>query len=132
MHELALTENILNTVLRYAADTNATRVTDVYFVVGQFSDVADESVQFYWDLISPGTFCQSTQLHFEHWPTALKCLNCGGTFALPDDRVTCPACDSERVQIISGDEFRLDSIQVDTPQAVIRSAIGELIEDLHD
>lgn len=57
MHELALTENILNTVLRYAADTNATRVTDVYFVVGQFSDVVDESVQFYWDLISPGTFC---------------------------------------------------------------------------
>ncbi len=131
MHELAMTENVLNTALRYANSAQAVRVTDVYFVVGQLSSIADDSVQFYWDTISPGTLCQGALLHFEHVPAALKCLNCGNTFALPDDRIACPDCDSERVQVMSGDEFRLDSIQVDTAQAVTRSAIGELIEDIH-
>jgi hydrogenase nickel incorporation protein HypA/HybF len=127
MHELALTETILNTTLRYAANGNAQRVTDVYFVVGQLSEITDESVQFYWDLISPGTICEGARLHFDHQPAQLKCRNCDHIFALPDDRIACPHCNSEHVQVISGSDFRLDSIEIANADEASLTDVGELI-----
>ncbi len=127
MHELMLTQTILDTALRYAIEAQAARVIDLYFVVGQFSDVADESVQFYWDHISPGTLCGGARLHFDHVPANLQCLNCSHTFTFPEDRIVCPMCASEQVRVLSGDEFRLDSIDVATPNEVSPVVIGTVI-----
>jgi hydrogenase nickel incorporation protein HypA/HybF len=127
MHELMLTQAILETATRYAAEVRAARVTDLYFVVGQFSDVADESVQFYWDQISPGTICEGARLHFDHAPANLQCLNCGHMFTFPEDRIACPLCASEQVRVLSSIEFRLDSINIVSTDEVSQAAIGELI-----
>ncbi len=127
MHELAMTENILNTALHYATQANAQRVTDLYFVVGQLSNIADESVQFYWDTISPDTLCAGARLHFEHEPAQLKCLSCQHIFVLPDDRIACPQCQNERVQVIGGMDFRLASIEIATANEMLQTDIGELI-----
>lgn len=127
MHELMLTQAILETATRYAAEMRAARVTDLYFVVGQFSDVADESVQFYWDQISPGTICEGARLHFDHAPANLQCQNCGHTFTLLNDRIICPVCGSEQMRMLSGIEFRLDSINIVSTDEVSQAAIGELI-----
>lgn len=127
MHELMMTEAILGTALRYAIAARAARVTDLYFVVGQFSDVTDESVQFYWDQLSPGTICEGARLHFDHAPAQLQCLICNHSFTLLNDRIPCPMCASEQVRVLSGDEFRLDSINVATAAEVSPAAIGEVI-----
>ena len=127
MHELALTENILNTALRYAAQANAQRVTDLHFVVGQLSVIADDSIQFYWDSITPGTLCADARLHFQHVPAQLKCLNCEHIFDLPADKIVCPQCDSERVQMQTGTDFCLASIDIVTEQESAQAHIDELI-----
>jgi hydrogenase nickel incorporation protein HypA/HybF len=116
MHELAVTESVLNTALDHARKVGAQRVTDVYLRVGQLSSIVDDSVQFYWDLISADTLCAGAKLHFERIAARFTCLDCGTTFDLRDELTPCPVCGSERINLISGDEFYLDAIEVVTPE----------------
>ncbi|HJS20977.1 MAG TPA: hydrogenase maturation nickel metallochaperone HypA [Anaerolineales bacterium] len=114
MHELAVTENILNLALESANNAGAARVTDLYLVIGSLSSIVDESVQFYWDIIAEGTICQDATMHFERMPARLMCQDCSKEYQLERDLEFCPACRSSNVKIVQGDEFRLESIGIDT------------------
>ncbi|NSW51421.1 MAG: hydrogenase maturation nickel metallochaperone HypA [Anaerolineae bacterium] len=111
MHELAVTESILNITTRFARQENATRVTDVYLVIGDLSSIIDDSVQFYWDFITKDTVCEKSLLHFRRIPARAKCNNCGHEFQLKE-LMPCPQCDSARFKIIEGEEFYVDSIKI--------------------
>lgn len=112
MHELSVTESIIDIVTRHAQQANAKQVTDVYLVIGKLSSIIDDSVQFYWDIVSQDTFCAGARLHFERIPARLLCLDCSTTYTLDDGLSPCPQCQSARVKIISGEEFRVDSIEI--------------------
>jgi Zn finger protein HypA/HybF involved in hydrogenase expression len=47
-------------------------------------------------------------------PATLLCLDCGVTYTLDRELTGCPSCNGERVKVIGGDEFRLDSIDIET------------------
>ena len=64
MHELPVTESIFDIAKRYGQQANANRITDVYIVIGQLSSIVDDSVQFYWDIITRDTICDGAALHF--------------------------------------------------------------------
>ena len=112
MHELAVTESILDIATKHARQANASHVTDIYLVIGQLSSIVDDSVQFYWDIISQDSICSAAKLHFQRVPASLSCLDCGTTYTLDGELTFCPACHSSRVKVISGDEFHLDSIEI--------------------
>lgn len=114
MHELAITENLLKLAQQHAQQAHAARVTDLYLVIGQLSSIVDDSVQFYWDIISAGTMCEAARLHFERVPARLQCLDCHTAYTLDGELIACPQCRGERVKVVSGDEFRLDSIEIET------------------
>lgn len=116
MHELAVTENILELAVRHGEEAGATRVTELHCVIGQLSSIFDDSVQFYWDIISRGTICEGAQLHFDRVPARLRCRECQYEYIIASGLTSCPACGSMRVQVIAGDEFRLDSITIADPE----------------
>ena len=94
----------------------ATAETDVcrgmgYLVIGTLSSVVDDSVQFYWDFVSEGTAAEGAILHFRRIPAELACQACGQTYS-PDENLTCPVCESSNIQIISGQEFFLEAIEI--------------------
>jgi hydrogenase nickel incorporation protein HypA/HybF len=122
MHELAVTENILNITLQHAAQANAVRVTSLHLVIGQLSSIVDDSVQFYWDMISAETICEGAQLHFERRPAMLKCLDCDQIYALSGELTDCPNCHSARIKVVAGEEFYLDSIEVEAESALAPAA----------
>ena len=113
MHELAVTESILNIATQHAMQANAVRVTDVRLVIGQMSSIVDDSVKFYWDMISEGTMCEGAQLHFERRPTVLQCLDCDQTYTLDGELVDCPNCHSAHIKVVSGEEFYVESIEIE-------------------
>jgi hydrogenase nickel incorporation protein HypA/HybF len=113
MHELPVTESILEIALRYAKKAQATRITDLHLVIGQLATLVDDSIQFYWDMIAKDTIAEGARLHFQRIPAELLCLDCGNRYAPDDEILACPKCQSVRVKVTAGEEFRLDSIDVE-------------------
>lgn len=119
MHELPITQSILEISLRHAQQAGAQRITDLYLVIGQLSYVMDDSVQFYWDMIAKDTPAEGARLHFKRIPAELLCLDCGRRYSPDGETLACPNCQSVRVKVAAGDEFRLDSIDVDSAETVV-------------
>jgi hydrogenase nickel incorporation protein HypA/HybF len=113
MHELAITENILDITIRHAEQAGATRVTNLHLVIGQLASIVDDSVQFYWDIISTGTIAEKAQLHFRRIPTELLCLKCNSRYFPTDIDMACPKCNSLQIKVVAGEEFFLESIDID-------------------
>jgi hydrogenase nickel incorporation protein HypA/HybF len=113
MHELAVTESVLEIALRHAAEAGGGRITDLYLVIGRLSSVVDDSVQFYWDIISRGTAAEGATLHFRRVPIEMHCEDCDLSYAPDGEDLSCPKCAGTRVTVIAGDEFRLEAIDVD-------------------
>lgn len=116
MHELAVTEGLLEVALRHAEAAEAVRVTDLYLVIGRLSSIVDDSVAFYWDAVSRGTMAEGARLHFRRVPVAMRCLACDTAYEPGGDDLGCPACGGERVQVTAGEEFHLEAIDVATAE----------------
>jgi hydrogenase nickel incorporation protein HypA/HybF len=117
MHELAITEGILNIATEHASKSNAARVTDIYLVIGRLSSIVDDSVQFYWDFVSKDTICQGSTLHFTTVPARLSCMDCQQEYTLDGELSACPSCSSSHIRVLSGEEFYLDSIAIEVESA---------------
>ena len=113
MHELSVTENILEIALRHARSADANRITDLYLVIGDLSSIIDNSVQFYWEIITKDTVAEGSVLHFERIKTELNCLICNQKYYPNDNDFACPECGGLRIDIVSGDEFFLEAINVE-------------------
>jgi hydrogenase nickel incorporation protein HypA/HybF len=121
MHELSVTESILAIALRHGERANAKQISDLYLVIGSLSSIVDNSVQFYWDLISEGTIAEGANLHFHRIPAELVCRECDTSYS-PESSLTCPKCDSSKIWIKSGQEFYLESI------GIVEDALNEPVE----
>ncbi len=110
MHELSVTQGILDIALKNAGTR---KVNQVNLVIGQFASIVDDSVQFYWDIISKGTPAEGSSLHFERIPGEMTCQSCGYTFHPTGETFDCPTCSSPLVRISKGEEFQVDSIDVE-------------------
>ena len=113
MHELSVTESILNIAVKHANQAKARKVTDIYIVIGRLSSIVDESVQFYWDILTEDTICAASKLHFQRKEARFLCADCHNEFTLENDMMPCPRCGSIRLEVISGDEFFIDSIEIE-------------------
>ena len=113
MHELAVTESILEIAVRHAQEQNARRITGLYLVLGGWSSVVDDSVQFYWDIISEGTIARGAALHFRRVPVTLACQDCGREYHPEGERLPCPQCGGANAQVKTGEEFFLEAIDVE-------------------
>jgi hydrogenase nickel incorporation protein HypA/HybF len=122
VHELPVTQSILEISLRRANDVNATRITDLYLVIGQLSSLVDDSVQFYWDIIAKDTIADGAKLHFRRVPAELQCTLCATKFRPEDDDLSCPSCGNIGAKITAGDEFFLEAIDVENEES---SSSGE-------
>lgn len=113
MHELAVTQSILDIVLDYANKANATKITKIYLVIGDLSSIVDESVQFYWEIIAKDTIAEQAALIFRRVAASFECLECQTVYQLDGQIVFCPSCGSSRIKILSGEEFYLEAIDVE-------------------
>jgi len=113
MHEMAITEEILRVSIEHAERANARRITDIRLVVGSLSSVVDDSVQFYFDFLSPGTIAEGAVLHFDRVAARLRCRECGSPFEPNGNNWSCPQCDTVGGEVIAGKEFYLDTLEIE-------------------
>jgi hydrogenase nickel incorporation protein HypA/HybF len=113
MHEMAITEEILRISVEHAERAGAERMTDIHIVIGDLSSVVDDSVQFYFDFLSPGTLAEGAELHFHRVAARLRCRQCETEFEPQGIDWRCPNCQSMGGEVIAGREFFIESIEVE-------------------
>jgi hydrogenase nickel incorporation protein HypA/HybF len=113
VHELGITDQLLMLTLKHAEQAGAVRVVRLRLLIGEFSSVVDESIQFYWDMMTEGTIAEGAELCFAYVPGKLACADCGEIVLFGDYDGRCPGCGGTRLSTHDGSQFRLESIEVE-------------------
>ena len=110
MHELALCGSIATIVSRHAAGRP---VSLVRLRVGRLRQVAPDTLEFCWAMVCESTPLAGAKLAIESVPVLLRCTACGTEQELAEElSFTCPSCGSTAVEVITGEEFSVASIDV--------------------
>ncbi len=112
MHEMAVTRSVLDIAIRHAQQADASRITQIKLVIGEMTGIVDDSLQFYFDFLSQDTMAKGASLVFDRRPAVYRCRECETTFHPEGLDWTCPACDALAFEVVSGREFRIESIEV--------------------
>lgn len=114
MHELAITQGILSVVLETAEAAGARRVLAIDLTVGALTGYVDDSIRFYFDLLSRGTSAEGAILRIRREPGEGHCQTCGARFPVePPVLPTCPFCGSPQIQITGGTRCLVERIEVE-------------------
>ena len=108
MHELAITEGVVQAVTERLPDAT---ITCVNLEIGAMSGVVADSVRFCFDLVTEGTKLQGARLEISEPAARGRCRDCGSEFE-PDGPIALCACGSVDVAILSGRELRITSVEV--------------------
>jgi hydrogenase nickel incorporation protein HypA/HybF len=108
MHELAIAENVLETITARTADR---KVHAVRLEVGKLSGVSADSLRFCFELAAAGTGVDGAVLDIVEPAGRARCGTCFQEFALQDLILLC-ACGSSDVRVLAGDELRILSVEV--------------------
>ena len=97
MHELSVTRQIFEVVLRHAEKNGANKVILVNLEIGDLCDMEPEWLQRYFDHLAKGTIAEGAELRAERKPASFRCDGCGHVFTVrfrEVERVVCPECDA--------------------------------------
>jgi hydrogenase nickel incorporation protein HypA/HybF len=112
VHELSLAGAVIDTAERHAGGR---RVMVVRLRLGELRQVVPDSLAFYFEHVARGTLCEGAELEHEVVKAELTCAGCDARFALDGASFRCPQCGSADVAIESGNEFEVESIEVEEP-----------------
>jgi len=128
MHEMTVTQAMLNMALEYA---KGCRITDIYLQVGKLSAVVPESVELYFEYLSKDTLAEGATLHFEIQPVEMTCQDCGQQADLSEWADEAPqtimlkaitrgcGCGSQNLRVTGGVSFGMVSLEVEDPLTTV-------------
>jgi hydrogenase nickel incorporation protein HypA/HybF len=115
MHELPITESILNIVLKHARMNNAQKVMTIHLQIGKLTDLQDEWLQRYFDYLSKGTLAEGAKLNIERMPVTVQCNTCQVSYeadVAQMGELVCPACGGNSGTLLSGRDYHIKSMEV--------------------
>jgi hydrogenase nickel incorporation protein HypA/HybF len=107
MHELALSESIVDTVVDYARRERIARVSRVVIEIGAAASVDPQALLFCFPIAAAETVAANAELIIHRIALQARCDACQTEYA-PENLITaCPACGSFARTILSGRELRV-------------------------
>ncbi len=114
MHEMGIAEGILSSAITGAEGAGGTRINTVDITVGVLTEVMEDALQFAWEAIRVGTMAEGAVLNVTMTDATSRCSDCGHEWV--HDRYSgaqCPSCDGYLIQLLSGRELKIDTIDID-------------------
>ena len=69
MHEMHLVKDLFQDILKHAKDNSAKKVNKVYLKMGEFTEINEEILTFFFKEQGKGTVLEGAELVFEKSPT---------------------------------------------------------------
>ena len=113
MHELAITEGIIETAVPAAQKNGAEKILEIRLRIGELSGVVPECIREYFEAASRGTIAEGAKILFEMSPALIHCRECAYDGTISRGTYTCPRCGSAAFSITGGREFYVESLKVE-------------------
>jgi hydrogenase nickel incorporation protein HypA/HybF len=114
MHELSLTQSLIDIVEDYARREGFTRVNVLKLSFGRLAGIDPGALEFTFEIQSRGTKAEGAQLEFDIRPAILYCKNCKQDSVSEGFLFLCPLCGGGEVILAGGtEELKLLEMDVD-------------------
>jgi hydrogenase nickel incorporation protein HypA/HybF len=110
VHELSLSSAIVNTVAKHA---EGRRVAVVNLRVGKLRQVIPDTLEFYFEFVARDSVCEGARLEQVLIEARLRCRPCAREWAIEIPAFRCPTCGGSEVEIAAGNEFEVESIEIE-------------------
>jgi len=111
MHELALSQSIVDLVVDRAGKEGLHAVTRVVVEVGIAAGVAPDALRFCFDVVAADTLARGAELAIETITLQARCRTCACEFEPPRLISSCPRCGSPGPSLLKGRELRVKAFE---------------------
>ncbi len=109
MHELALSQSIVDLVVECARREGVNVVSRVTLEVGMAAGIEPDALRFCFDIVTADTLAHGAELVIESIALQAICRDCACRFAPASLVSACPRCGSYAPLLERGREFRIKS-----------------------
>ena len=114
MHEMGIAMQIVDiATASIPADMQGAKIQRVNLQVGKLAAVVPDSLRFCFDLVVKDTPLEGSELAIEEKPVVARCRECGNEWTITEPVFTCSACRSGSIDILSGRELDITSIEIE-------------------
>lgn len=114
MHEAAIAQSIVDEVQRLVdAGQVQGRIQVLHLRIGRLTAVIPDYLEFMFGIVAEGTPLEGVALTIEEIPVRARCHACGAEDEIVEACFFCARCGSPQVEIISGREMLIDSVEVE-------------------
>ena len=80
-----------------------------------------ESLEFCFGIVARDGLCEGARLVLEVVPAELRCVDCGARVGAAGAAFRCPACGGGDVEVERGEEFLVESIEIEEDACIART-----------
>ena len=113
MRELHAARAILNQAILKARQDGAAHINRLHLAIGEISEFDQQAIQRHWNDLSKGTPAEGAQLSFRVVTAEVQCMSCFRKYHPGNGNILCLDCGSVGAKILSGEEFYLESIELE-------------------
>src|SRR6266496_152956 len=117
MHEVAVMQNVVETLRTSLEKAGASRVTNVQLALSTSEHFTQEAVHLYFQALTRDTPIEGATLTLSWLPATYQCLSCQHRFESTSSMGICPLCGDVALEISHQDECSIRSIDVVSPDA---------------
>jgi len=114
VHEMSIVQALIEQVEAEIENSSERGiVVGLDVVIGRLSGVHVDSIEFAFELLSPGTIVEDAELRISRPSAVVNCHECDSCQAMEEMSMSCPDCGSGDVTIEGGRELLLQSIELE-------------------
>ena len=113
MHELGITQSIVDIATRTAREQQAEKILSVTVDIGDLSGVVADAVEFCYEACVQGTLLENSRLIINRIAGTGRCDDCGADTRLDNMTFACPACGSYALQRTGGEELNIKEVEIE-------------------
>ena len=113
MHEMGIAMQIIDRATEaLPADMKNKAVKKIHLKVGQLAAIIPASLRHCFEMINKGTPFEGSSLKIAEIPAVVRCRKCQAEWAVSALESSCKKCKNEGIDIISGQELNIDSLEI--------------------